>query len=64
LQERYDKTPDEYLTDGGFAKKEDIEQLDPDPDDDASSGTLIYTPVQKPKKDNRDPVGSKNSADR
>ena len=55
LQERYDKTPDEYLTDGGFAKKEDIEQLDPDPDDDASSGTLIYIPVQKPKKDNRDP---------
>ena len=55
LQERYDKTPDEYLTDGGFAKKEDIEQLDPDLDADASSGTLIYTPVQKPKKDNRDP---------
>ena len=55
LQERYDKTPDEYLTDGGFAKKEDIEQLDPDPDADASSGTLIYIPVQKPKKDNRDP---------
>ena len=55
LQERYDKTPDEYLTDGGFAKKEDIEQLDPDLDADASSGTLIYIPVQKPKKDNRDP---------
>ena len=54
-QERYDKTPDEDLTDGGFAKKEDIEQLDPDPDDETSSGTTVYTPVQKPKKDTRDP---------
>jgi hypothetical protein len=55
LRERYDTVPDEYLTDGGFAKKEDIEQLAPDPDDDTSSGTLVYTPVQKPKKSNRDP---------
>jgi transposase len=55
LQERYDKAPDEYLVDGGFAKKEDIEQLDPDPDDDASAGTTVYAPVQKPKKDTRDP---------
>ena len=54
-QERYGKVPDEYLTDGGFAKKEDIEQLDPDPDDERSSGTTVYTPVQKPKKDTRDP---------
>lgn len=55
LEERYDKVPDEYLADGGFAKKEDIEQLDPDPDDDASAGTTVYAPVQKPKKGTRDP---------
>ena len=54
-QERYDKVPDEYLVDGGFAKKEDIEQLDPDPDDDTSAGTTVYAPVQKPKKDMRAP---------
>lgn len=54
-QERYHKVPDEYLADGGFAKKEDIERLAPDPGDDASSGTTVYTPVQKPKKDTRDP---------
>lgn len=55
LEERYDQVPDQYLADGGFAKKEDIERLDPDPDDDASSGTTVYAPVQKPKKDDRDP---------
>ena len=55
LQERYDKVPDEYLVDGGFAKKDDIEHLAPDPDDDASSGTTVYAPVQKPKKETRDP---------
>jgi len=55
LQERYDKVPDEYLVDGGFAKKEDIEQLDPDPDDDTSPGTTVYAPVQKPKKETHDP---------
>ena len=53
-QERYDKVPGEYLVDGGFAKKDDIEQLDPD-DDDTSAGTTVYAPVQKPKKDTRDP---------
>ena len=55
LQERYDKVPDEYLVDGGFAKKDDIEQLDPDPDGDTSSGTTVYAPVPKPKKEVRDP---------
>ncbi len=54
-QERYDKVPDEYLVDGGFAKKDDIEQLDPAPDDDTSAGTTVYAPVQKPKKETRDP---------
>ena len=55
LQERYDKVPNEYLADGGFAKQEDIEQLDLDPDAETSSGTTVYTPVQKPKKATRDP---------
>ena len=55
LQERYDKVPDEYLINGGFAKKENIEQLDPDPDDDTSSGMTVYAPVQNPKEETRDP---------
>ena len=55
LEARYDQVPDEYLVDGGFAKKEDIEQLDPDPGDDASAGTKVYAPVQKPKTGTRDP---------
>ena len=55
LQERYDKVPNKYLVDGGFAKQEDIKQLDPDPDDETSSGTVVYAPVQKPKKSIRDP---------
>jgi hypothetical protein len=55
LQERYDKVPNKYLVDGGFAKQVDIEQLDPDPDDETSSGTVVYAPVQKPKKSIRDP---------
>jgi len=53
-QERYDKVPGEYLVDGGFAKKEDIEQLDPDPDDETSAGTTVYVPVPKPKQETRD----------
>jgi len=59
-QERYDKAPGEYLVDGGFAKKDDIEQLDPSPDDDTSAGTTVYAPVRqlktvpKPKKETRD----------
>jgi transposase len=55
LRERYGQIPDEYLVDGGFAKKEDIERVSPDPDDDASSGTTVYAPVQKPKTSDRDP---------
>ena len=45
-QERYDKVPDEYLVDSGFAKKDDIERLDP---------------VQKPKKETRDPQRPRES---
>jgi hypothetical protein len=49
-QERYGQAPAEILVDGGFAKKEDIEKL-------ASPevGTTVYAPVQKPKKEERDP---------
>lgn len=49
-QDRYGKVPDETLVDGGFAKHEDIEKVSsPEP------GTTVYAPVQKPKKDSRDP---------
>lgn len=49
-RDRYGQTPKETLVDGGFAKHEDIEQV--------SSGeerTVVYAPVQKPKKDDRNP---------
>ena len=48
--DRYGRPPGATLVDGGFAKKEDIEQ--------ASSpqiGTVVYAPVQKPKKEGQDP---------
>ena len=48
--ERYQKAPEEILVDGGFAKKEDIEQVSP-----PQGGTTVYAPVQKSKKDERDP---------
>jgi transposase len=49
-QDRYEKVPEEMLVDGGFAKHEDIEKVSlPKP------GTKVYAPVQKPKKDARDP---------
>ena len=49
-RDRYGRAPHETLVDGGFAKHEDIEKV--------SSGegpTVVYAPVQKPKKDTRDP---------
>lgn len=49
-EDRYGRPPGAALVDGGFAKKEDIEQ--------ASSpqiGTVVYAPVQKPKKEGQDP---------
>jgi transposase len=49
-QQRYGKAPEEILVDGGFAKKEDIEMVAC-----PEVGTTVYTPVQKPKKHNRDP---------
>jgi IS5 family transposase len=45
--ERYEKVPDEMLVDGGFAKKEDIEQVE-------QGGTTVYAPVQKSKDPARD----------
>jgi transposase len=49
-KKRYGATPDEMLVDGGFAKKEDIEWVST-----PKNGTTVYAPVQKPKKDDRDP---------
>ena len=45
---RYDQTPKELLADGGFAKREDIEEL-------SQAGTTVYAPVMKSKDPNRDP---------
>jgi len=51
LKQRYDKTPGEFLVDGGFAKHQDIETVST-----AQAGTTVYAPVPKPKKDSdRDP---------
>jgi len=49
-QDRYGRAPDETLVDGGFAKHEDIEKVSS-----PENGTVVYAPVQKPKKDERDP---------
>ena len=47
-EERYAARPDEMLVDGGFAKKEDIEQV-------SQTGVTVYAPVQSSKKQDRDP---------
>ena len=47
LEERYAKVPEEYLVDGGFSSKEDVEQVSRDPDDDDSRGTTVYAPLRK-----------------
>jgi len=47
LRERYEQTPREMLVDGGFAKREAIEQL--------AASTTVYAPVQQPKNSTRDP---------
>jgi transposase len=49
-QERYDRTPDEMLVDGGFAKKDDITQVSP-----PNGSTTVYAPVQASKKEGVDP---------
>lgn len=49
-QERYGRTPDEMLVDGGFAKKDDITAVS------APLGTTtVYAPVQASKTEQRDP---------
>jgi transposase len=47
LKERYGRVPNEYLIDGGFSSKEDVEQVSRDPDDDDSPGTTVYAPLRK-----------------
>jgi hypothetical protein len=42
LRERYGRVPDEYLADGDFATKSDVEQL-------AAAGTTAYTPPRQTK---------------
>lgn len=47
LEERYGQVPKEYLVDGGFSSKEDVEQVSGDRDDDDSPGTTVYAPLRK-----------------
>ena len=49
-EDRYEETPEEMLVDGGFAKKDDITRVSP-----PEGSTTVYAPVQKSKKDDRDP---------
>jgi transposase len=49
-EERYGTAPEEMLVDGGFAKKEDIEEVSP-----PHGTTTVYAPVQKSKDPQRDP---------
>jgi transposase len=49
-QERYGQRPKEALFDGGFAQLEDIEKVSS-----PEGGTTVYAPLQKPRKEGRDP---------
>jgi IS5 family transposase len=49
-QERYGRKPKEALVDGGFAQLETIEEVSS-----ATDGPTVYAPVQKPRKEGRDP---------
>jgi hypothetical protein len=49
-QERYEESPKEMLGDGGFVKKDDIDQLTP-----PQGGTVVYAPVMKSKDPSIDP---------
>jgi len=46
-EQRYEQVPAAMLVDGGFAKKEDIDQV-------TEGGTKVYAPVQKSKDPQRD----------
>jgi len=48
VQRRYQKRPDEWLADGGFANDADIE-------DAHRAGTTVYAPVRHPRNSSRDP---------
>jgi transposase len=48
--QRYEQPPAEMLVDGGFVKKEDIEQVSP-----PHGQTIVYAPVMKSKDPDRDP---------
>lgn len=48
-EQRYGQRPREILVDGGFVKKDDIDQLSP-----PQGGTTIYAPVMESKDPNRD----------
>lgn len=49
-EDRYHEAPREMLVDGGFTKKEDIEEVSP-----PHGVTTVYAPVQKSKDPQRDP---------
>ncbi len=49
-QERYGRAPQEVLVDGGFSKKEDIEQVGA-----PEVGVKVFAPVQKPRVEGQDP---------
>ena len=55
IEERFDRRPAEYLVDGGFANKADIEKC-------TTQGVTVYAPVQKPKDENR-PIEEKCAGD-
>lgn len=48
IEKQHGQLPQEYLVDGGFAKKEAIEQA-------AQQGVTVFAPVQKPKDPTVDP---------
>ena len=46
-QKRYGRVPEDYLVDGAFSSKDDVEQVSRDPDDESSTGTTVYAPLRK-----------------
>lgn len=48
IQKRHGRSVEEYLVDGGFAKRDAIQEL-------ANQGITVYSPVQPSKKDGVDP---------
>lgn len=52
IQKRHGRSVEEYLADGGFAKREDIQALTKD-------GVTVYSPPQPPKKKGVDPYEPK-----